>query len=72
MDIVIGQPRHRSRRREAAAAMFALGLTIGVILGALLSGGVSKADAPPHRPVTPDERCDALPGERCECWVAPW
>ena len=42
------------------------------LIGALLSGGLDRAEQTPPRLLSPDERCDALPGERCECWVAPW
>lgn len=70
MDIVVGSSR-RVSRGERAVVIFAVGLTLGVVLGALLSGGLDRAEQTP-RLLTPDERCDALPGERCECWVAPW
>ncbi len=46
-------------------------MTLGVVLGALLSGGLDRVEQT-HSLLTPDDRCDALPGERCECWVAPW
>lgn len=70
-DLVVGDERPRAVFAHVRA------FVVGVVAGVLAHALWSAADARERRTgvVTTDdadERCGALPGERCECWVRPW
>lgn len=69
-------------RREGIGAgmfVFVAGVCVGVLLGGLIGGALFACEREPQpaktsapAALTADDRCHALPGEQCECWVKPW